>query len=337
MMWELASQVLAGAVLARGSYVASKGLYTCYIGSWLGRNTNIQKMGKWAVVTGATDGLGKAYALEMAKKNLNVVLISRSQDKLSNVSDEIASKYKVETRTIQADFTRNDIYDKIGKELKDLDIGVLVNNVGMTYDYPKEFSKVSEKHIHDLINCNIMSATMMSKLVLDGMQRRERGLIINMSSIVHLFPSPYLLVYASLKQFLVSFSKGLAEETKENNVTVQCVIPGIVTTKFSGARKTNLLITTPESYVTASLRSTGLEVCSYGHLTHRLQATTSNFFTKYVHESIVNNFTNGVYSNYRLKAIKRINKMAAKQKNVQEKVTEINEVSETATATASHV
>ncbi|RXG59588.1 Very-long-chain 3-oxoacyl-CoA reductase-B [Armadillidium vulgare] len=127
------------------------------------------------------------------------------------------------------------------------------------------------RHIHDLINCNIMSATMMSKLVLDGMQRRERGLIINMSSIVHLFPSPYLLVYASLKQFLVSFSKGLAEETKENNVTVQCVIPGIVTTKFSGARKTNLLITTPESYVTASLRSTGLEVCSYGHLTHRLQ------------------------------------------------------------------
>ncbi|KAB7495365.1 Very-long-chain 3-oxoacyl-CoA reductase [Armadillidium nasatum] len=245
----------------------------------------------------------------MAKKNLNVILISRSQDKLSNVSDEIASKYKVETRTIQADFTRNDIYEKIGKEIKDLDIGVLVNNVGMTYDYPKDFTKVSEKHLHDLINCNIMSATMMSKIVLEGMQRRERGLIINMSSIVHLFPSPYLLVYASLKQFLVSFSKGLAEETKANNVTVQCVIPGIVTTKFSGVRNTNLLITTPESY-----------------------ATTSNFFTNFVHESIVINFTSNFLRNYKLKAIKRINKMAAKQKNVQEKVTEINEVSETATS-----
>ncbi|KAB7495364.1 hypothetical protein Anas_12145, partial [Armadillidium nasatum] len=142
------------------------------------------------------------------------------------------------------------------------------------------------------------------------MQDRKRGLIINMSSLMCKFPIPYLVVYSALKAFLVSFTRGLSEEAKENNITVQCVVPGIVTTKFSGVRKTNFLVTDPETYAKATLRSTGLEVISFGPLTYRLQATAINFFDNYIHEYFARNFAYNFMNNYRLKAIKRNNKIA---------------------------
>lgn len=90
--------------------------------------------GRWAVVTGCTDGIGKAYAEQMAKNGINVVLISRTLEKLNEQAKEIADKYKVETKVIAADFTEaNSIYPNIKTQLADLDIGILVNNVGMSY------------------------------------------------------------------------------------------------------------------------------------------------------------------------------------------------------------
>ncbi|MEJ1278472.1 hydroxysteroid (17-beta) dehydrogenase 12 [Cricetulus griseus] len=122
--------------------------------SWVG-----PLLGEWAVVTGGTDGIGKSYAEELAKRGMKIVLISRSQDKLDQVSSEIKEKFKVETRTIAVDFTLDDIYDKIKTGLAGLEIGVLVNNVGMSYEYPEYFLEVP-----DLDN--------VTRLVLPGMVER---------------------------------------------------------------------------------------------------------------------------------------------------------------------
>ena len=101
---------------------------------------NLKKYGSWAVVTGCTDGIGKAYAEHLAKRGLNIVLISRTLEKLQEQAKFITDKYKVETKVIAVDFTeQTSIYTTIRNELGDLDIGVLVNNVGMSYKYPEFF------------------------------------------------------------------------------------------------------------------------------------------------------------------------------------------------------
>lgn len=96
-----------------------------------------------------------------------VVLISRLQDKLDQVSREIKEKFKVETRTIAVDFASEDIYDKIKTGLAGLEIGVLVNNVGMSHEYPKYFSDIPDldNMIKKMININILSVCKMTQLV----------------------------------------------------------------------------------------------------------------------------------------------------------------------------
>jgi 17beta-estradiol 17-dehydrogenase / very-long-chain 3-oxoacyl-CoA reductase len=95
---------------------------------------NFRKYGEWAVVTGCTDGIGKAYAEYFAKIGLNVVLISRNLEKLNQQANELGETFKVSTKVIAADFTQNTIYPRIKTILNDLDIGVLVNNVGLSYE-----------------------------------------------------------------------------------------------------------------------------------------------------------------------------------------------------------
>uniref|UniRef100_A0A2I3T1Z8 17beta-estradiol 17-dehydrogenase n=1 Tax=Pan troglodytes TaxID=9598 RepID=A0A2I3T1Z8_PANTR len=91
----------------------------------------LQSMGQWAVITGAGDGIGKAYSFELAKRGLNVVLISRTLEKLEAIATEIERTTGRSVKIIQADFTKDDIYEHIKEKLAGLEIGILVNNVGM--------------------------------------------------------------------------------------------------------------------------------------------------------------------------------------------------------------
>merc|ERR1719450_829776 len=98
-----------------------------------GVKKDLKKYGSWAVVTGATDGIGKAIAKQLAKRGINIVLISRSSDKLTTVAEELVT-FNVQVKTITYDFSDANNYGQIAEEIEDLDIGILVNNVGISYD-----------------------------------------------------------------------------------------------------------------------------------------------------------------------------------------------------------
>ena len=126
--------------------------------------------GKWAVVTGSTDGIGKAYAFALAKKGLNIVLVSRSPFKLQNVAAEIEAKYSgIKTKIVEVDFAKEDpskYVPHLEDSLKEVDVGVLVNNVGLSYDYPNEFLNLESSAIDDIINVNITSLNAMTRILL---------------------------------------------------------------------------------------------------------------------------------------------------------------------------
>ncbi|XP_029607574.1 very-long-chain 3-oxoacyl-CoA reductase-A isoform X1 [Salmo trutta] len=228
------------------------------------------KLGKWAVVTGATDGIGKVYAEKLAGKGFAMMLISRSQDKLDDVARQLEEQYKVETRTIAVDFGLSDIYPKIEAGLAGLEIGVLVNNVGISYPYPEYFLHIPDldNFITNMINVNMTSVCQMTRLVLPRMVQRSKGVVLNISSASGMYPVPLLTVYSSSKAFVDFFSRGLQEEYKAKGIIVQSVLPFFVATKMTRIKKPTLDKPTPERYVAAELTTIGLQGQTNGYFPH---------------------------------------------------------------------
>lgn len=139
--------------------------------------------------------------IQLASKGLNVVLISRSLTKLEKVASEIQKKYKRKTLVIDVDFTKGlGIYDTIQQKIKGLDIGILVNNVGIGIPGPLPFHELAyrDNFLWDMIACNVISISFMTKQVINGMLKKKSGLILNISSLAGTVPLPVCL-YSSTK------------------------------------------------------------------------------------------------------------------------------------------
>ncbi|XP_065355735.1 inactive hydroxysteroid dehydrogenase-like protein 1 [Calliphora vicina] len=236
----------------------------------------VDKYGKWAVITGATDGIGKEYAKELAKQGVNVVLVSRTKEKLIAVSNEIEAEYKVKTKWIAADFSQGkEIYKHIEQELAGIPVGILVNNVGKMYDYPDELEKIPEDILWDLININIGAVTLMSRMLISHMKKQGKGAIVNISSGSELQPIPYMAVYAATKRYVRAFSLAIERELAEYNIDVQCVTPLFVVTKMNQysdtVMKGNILIPHVQSYTRSLVFTLGKTVETTGYWSHGLQ------------------------------------------------------------------
>ena len=163
------------------------------------------RYGAWAVVTGATDGIGRALAFRLAAAGLGVVLVGRSPDKLTAVAAELEAKRPgAEARTFVVDFAADDLAARVGalgEFLRGLDVGVLVNNVGASYPYARYFHEVDEALAQRLIRLNVEAVTRVTHAVLPGMLERGRGAIMNMGSGASaIMPSdPLYTVYVATK------------------------------------------------------------------------------------------------------------------------------------------
>lgn len=232
---------------------------------------DFKSKGKWALITGSTDGIGKAYAKELAARGCDIILVSRSIDKLNATATEIENEYKVNTKVIQVDFCEGDeIYDKISNEIKDLEIGTLVNNVGISYTYPEYFLDLPdwEQSVDKMIKANIVAVTRMTGLVLPEMVKRGKGVVINIGSGSSMIPSPLLTIYAAAKAYVEKLSENLDMEYSKKGIIVQCVLPGFVCSNMSGIRRSTLLAPTAETFVKSAISLVGSTSKTPGYFPH---------------------------------------------------------------------
>ncbi|KAM6495251.1 hypothetical protein JOM56_009874 [Amanita muscaria] len=184
------------------------------------------RQGAWAVITGASDGIGKEFSLQLAKAGFNIFLVARNKTTLESVASEIRNKYlTVSTRAHTIDFSLDDdaAYSALASALQSIDIGVLVNNVGTGQSIPACFFDVPLEVIKSMVSVNVNGTLRATYIVLPGMTQRKRGLILNIGSFAGAVPTPLGATYAGTKAFMATFSTALAEEVKQHNVVVEHV------------------------------------------------------------------------------------------------------------------
>lgn len=222
--------------------------------------SNFGKRGTWAVVTGASDGIGKEYSIQLAREGYNIVLISRTASKLQSLAEEIKNKNAgVQTRIYAmdfADFTDSD-YRELQSLTQDLDISILINNVGLSHTIPVPFISTPQDELRDIIMINCLGTLRITQLLAPGMVQRGRGLILTMASFGGILPTPLLATYSGSKAFLQQWSSALGAELAPHNVRVQVVQSYLVTSAMSKIRRASATIPTPKDFVSAALSKIG--------------------------------------------------------------------------------
>jgi len=272
------------------------------------QNLQVLAGAKWAVVTGSTDGIGKAYAYELAKKNFNLVLISRTASKLDEMANEVHQKYSsIQIKTIQFDFTSANIEEyesKIFSVLNELEVGILVNNVGMSYEYPERLDNVDggTKRIMDITVINTVPTTVLSAYILKQMSERNRGVVINLASAASYHTLFYWAVYSATKKYVCWLSSIMRKEYANTGIVIQTVCPMMVATKMAKVRKTSFFTPSPEKFAKEAIRSIGLIDETTGCTSHQIQAEV---FFKWIPDFIINKITTDNSIQTRKRALKK--------------------------------
>jgi len=233
------------------------------------------RFGSWGLVTGAGQGLGREYALALAQRGLNVILASRTKSSLVELANEIENKYSVKTLVVVVDFTQAGAVDQLLQKIKELEVGVLVNNVGMMGPHFIPFLETERKTVQDMISVNTVPATLLCHALIPGMLERDRGAVINIVSATSHYTMPYFTQYSATKHYLSAMTGGLQAELAHTNLVIQQIDPGQLDTNMARdlIPMDNIQAPKPDRFVGSAIRTLGWTDRTGGwwfHSLHRL-------------------------------------------------------------------
>lgn len=196
----------------------------------------MDSMGKsrhqWALVTGASQGIGMELARCFARDGVNLILVARSGDRLQALAESWRAAHGIQVQVFAMDLSQEQAPDQLHKQLKDAGIRVsyLVNNagVGLYGRYPSTPMDVE----HQMIQLNCLALTRLTKLFLADMLAQKHGRILNLASTASFQPGPYQAVYFATKAYVLSYSEAIAEDLGGTGVTVTALCPGLTESGF---------------------------------------------------------------------------------------------------------
>ncbi len=186
---------------------------------------------KWAVITGASQGIGRAMAAEAARRGLNLLLIALPDTGLPAVADELSRLYDVESEFWEFDLSDRaaiaDFVEYVGVSRRTVEL--LVNNAGIGGTAP--FAEQNPDLLGSMIDVNVGALTVLTRLMLPHLVGQSEAHILNVASLAGWYPTPWMSVYAATKAYVISFSLALRDELKSSGVSVSVLCPSGVVTK----------------------------------------------------------------------------------------------------------
>ena len=188
-----------------------------------------QPVDTYAVITGASQGLGKSFAISLAKRKHNVILISLPNQNLKELALHIKATYKVKVSYFESDFSSDESVISLTTQLNEnYAIDILINNAGT--GGTKRIEDASLNYLTTIIQVNVKAITVFTHQLLHNLKKQSQSYILNVSSIAAFSPVGYKTVYPATKAFVHSFSLGLSEELKNSNISVSVINPGAMKT-----------------------------------------------------------------------------------------------------------
>src|SRR3989475_8619856 len=221
---------------------------------------------RFAIVTGASSGIGVAYAERMAERGYDLILVARRRNRLEDVARRIEIKTKRTVEIVTADLSDAKDLLRIETLLTEReDIDVLINNAGLGALGPT--SKVAADALENLIRINILALTRLTHAVLPGFLRRNTGTIISIASMIAVMPTPSGAGYSGSKAYVLNFTRSLQMELAKTNIIVQAVLPGPVRTELFEASGLTAAPFPSELFMSADqLVDTSLQALDQGEL-----------------------------------------------------------------------
>lgn len=189
-----------------------------------------ERYGEWALVTGASAGIGQALARQIAAEKMNVVLTARRADRLETLAQELERDHGIETRVVAADLSEPKEVEAILDATADLEIGLLVNNAGL--GHAGRFDLLDRDTLRDLVRVNCEAPLVLTHSFVQGMRARGRGGVLFTGSIAGRQPLPLHAVYSATKAFDLFLGEALWAELKASNIDVTVLEPGTTETEF---------------------------------------------------------------------------------------------------------
>lgn len=210
----------------------------------------------YAVVTGASSGIGKSFARQLAKKGYSVVLVARRKERLEELALELGDQ-GAESEVFPADLSQVSECHRLMEALSDRRIVVFINNAGFGDCGP--FLETDEEKELQMMDVNIRAVHVLTKLVLTQMERQKEGYLLNVASSAGLIPAgPYMASYYASKAYVASLTRAVAQELKErgSNVYIGALCPGPVDTEFNSVANVEFALSgiTPDYCVSYALK-----------------------------------------------------------------------------------
>lgn len=252
----------------------------------------VSRFGPWAVVTGASSGIGEAFARRLAASGIKVVLIARREDRLVRLATELGGSYGVETRSVPVDLSSDDFLSVVAEATHDLDIGLLVNNAGvLTAGRFLDHNLTAEL---DQLHLNNRAVLVLTHHFGRRMRERRRGGMIFLASTVAFAGVPGMSAYSASKAHVLTFAEGFAREVAHDGIAVLALCPGPTSTEIWPSGATPTLPMRPQAVAKIALRKLGKRTTVVAGLLNRLITFSTRFAPRWMNSMIFGKVVGGM-------------------------------------------
>lgn len=256
----------------------------------------LKPYGKWALITGASSGIGEEFAKRLAKEKFNLVIVARREEKLQSLAKLLREKEGIEVKVIPGDLTDLSFLEKIKNECTSLEIGLLINNAG--FGSTGEYKDCNPEREAKMVMLNCVVPTIFTHHFLNGMLERKKGGIIFLGSMVAFQSTPLMATYAATKAFNLLLGEALWYELKKYRIDVLALNPGGTNTEFQRIASvgTGPAPRTPQQVVETALKALGNKPGVVDGALNKVMAAMGKFLPRKYLVSIAGKISEKLYN-----------------------------------------